>query len=232
MTPEPEPDEAERAAGFLEDAWWEDHDAWDFAAEPAPVDGADEDQINRRMLAYRHHLRRLDGYDQAAESELAAFDRLAEAKRLEIEERIARNRAPLVQPVEYLGRVLELTGLAIVAKDPKHPTIAVPAGKLVVGGGGVEWEWSDEPDVLADQLAYVRENCPVAYDVPQPEPRVLKNKLKAAVKDLAVVMVDGRQAPAHAEGLIVDRTGCPIPGVLVKPKPRTITVEPSREIGF
>jgi hypothetical protein len=184
---------------------------------PEPVD-LDPVAVGRMLRACAHRTRDLRDYDATADDERAEMTARHDAERRELEDRLTRNRQPLVETVGYLERRLELTGLARLAADPGAPTWTLNGGKLVVGGGGIEKEWGSEDDLR--EFAAV--HCPEAL-TPQPD-KVVKAAIWAFIKDDAVKTQHGRQAPATKDGTVtVDGDTVPI---RIVAKPRTITVEP------
>lgn len=186
-------------------------------AEPIDLDPA---KVNRTLKALAYKQRDLDEYDAAAADERAELHARHTREASELEDRIGRDRAPLAEAVGVLTRKLELVGHARIAADPGSRTWTLPAGRIAVGGGGVEKVWQDEAAVIA----WAEKNCPDALE-PQPK-KLNKNKLWEAVKDSAVVERHKRQAPANPDGSVVYK-GKPVPGLLVREKDRTVTPDPN-----
>jgi hypothetical protein len=189
-------------------------DEWvELEAEPIDLDPA---KVNRTLKALAYKQRDLNEYDLAADDERRELAARHAAESAELEDRIQRDRAPLVEAVGVLTRKLELVGHARLAADPGARTWTLPAGRIAVGGGGVEKVWQDEAAVIA----WAEQHCPDALEE-QPK-KLNKNKLWEAVKAAAVVEKHGRQAPANDNGsIVVD--GKPVPGLVVREKDRTVS---------
>jgi len=195
-------------------------DEWSLI-EAEPVD-LDPDRVNRTLKALAYKQRDLDEYDTAAEGERREQAERHAAERAELEDRITRGRSPLVESVAVLERKLQMVGHARLAADPGASTWKLPAGRIEIGGGGIEKEWGDE-EALRE---WAKEHAPEALE-PQPD-KLNKNKLWEALKAHAVREEHKRQAPAREDGTVVI-DGEVVPGITVKAKDRTVTPAPIKD---
>lgn len=189
-------------------------DDYDLTEPPAPI--LDADRIDRRLAAYHR-----------AKAEAEAFEKLAEARRSDLEARIELQGRPLAEKVGWLQRSLELSHAGLFADDPKRTRITFTNGVLTSKAGGVEWDYPEPGTEAEDDLvAWVQTECPDAYVPPvEPPARYDKNALKAAAKPKTLTKGrDGSQVPAHDDGSVVIGSEI-VPGVTVKAKPRTFTPE-------
>ena len=131
--------------------------------------------------------------------------------------------------MEWLERSLELTAASLWADDPKRTSVVLPNGALRSKDPGVAWEIAnpkDDPDGYAKLLAWAQKEAPETVDYPPtPEPRVMVNEVKKALKPYALAEGKGPQSPAHPDGLVVVDGGEVVPGVRVVKKPREFTVD-------